>query len=63
MAKRKSQGVRCVNCGCTLDPGERCDCEKLEVKRKEMAQKAQRSRIVSHNIRMMEQARIEFDYA
>lgn len=24
---RKSPGIRCTECGCRLDPGERCDCK------------------------------------
>lgn len=25
----------CPNCGCNLDPGEKCDCEKEAVKKQE----------------------------
>lgn len=63
MARKKGPGIRCVNCGCHLDPGERCDCEKLEAQRRSAAKQAETRRIVEHNLRMMEQALVEFDYA
>lgn len=57
------QAVRCVNCGCRLDPGERCDCEQQEAQRKTAAQQAKTRCIVEHNTRMMEQAQLEWGYA
>lgn len=39
------------------------ELEKLEAQRKEAAKQAQTRRIVAHNIRVMEQAQIEFDYS
>ena len=64
MAKRNNgPGILCVNCGCRLDPGERCDCEQREQQNAQQRKTAKTRRIIAHNIRMMEQAQIEFDYA
>lgn len=29
----------CSNCGCNLDPGEKCDCEREKIKQEEKYQK------------------------
>lgn len=64
MTKRnRGPGIVCTNCGCRLDPGERCDCEEREQRSAQQRKTAKTRRIIAHNIRMMEQARIEFDYA
>lgn len=64
MAKRRNgPGILCVNCGCRLDTGERCDCEEREQQAAQKRKTAKTRRIIAHNMRMMEQAQIEFDYA
>lgn len=63
MAKNRSQGVRCTNCGCFLDRNERCDCEQLEAERRAERKRAETRRIVEHNLRIMEQAEKEWEYA
>ncbi len=63
MLRKKGPGIRCANCGCHLDPGERCDCEQREAERRAAEKAAATRRIVEHNLRMMEQAMVEFDYA
>ena len=63
MAKRDSPGVLCVNCGCRLDSGERCDCEQQEAQRRTERKAARTREIIAHNLRMMEQAQEEWDYA
>ena len=63
MAKSRSQGVRCVNCGCYLDPGDRCDCEQLEAERLAERKRAETRRIVEQNLRIIEQAEKEWEYA
>ena len=63
MKKPKAAGIRCCECGCRLDPGERCDCEKENAERRTAEQLAKTRRIIAQNIRMMEQAAIEFDYS
>lgn len=63
MSKRNDPGIRCVNCGCRLDPGERCDCEEIEVRQKTAAEKAKTRRIIAHNMRMMEKADEEWRFA
>ena len=90
MAIRKNgPGIRCVNCGCRLDSGERCDCEQQEAQRKAVqaaaktrrraqpgdegtmyrspeacdAKRGRTNAIIAHNLRMMEQAQAEWDYA
>lgn len=30
MTPRRTPFARCPNCGASLDPGERCDCERRE---------------------------------
>ena len=57
------QAVRCVNCGCRLAPGERCDCERVEAERRAAEKAANTRRIVEHNLRMMEQAQLEYLYS
>lgn len=52
---KKSPGIRCVNCGCRLDPGERCDCEKITAEKRTVEQLARTRRIVEHNLRVMEE--------
>lgn len=59
----KTQGVRCVECGCILDYGERCDCEQRTAERLEEAKRASIRRTIAHNIKMMERAREEWEYA
>lgn len=63
MSRKNSPGIVCVNCGCRLDPGERCDCERTEAERRAAARAAETRRIVEHNPRMMEQAQMEFYYS
>ena len=63
MVKRNGPGIRCVNCGCHLDPGERCDCERVEAERRAAEKAANTRRIVEHNLRVMEQAQLEFYYS
>ena len=61
MAKRNGPGIRCVNCGCRLDPGERCDCEQQEAKRRAEERAAHTRQVVAHNLRMIENAYVEYD--
>lgn len=63
MKHRNRPGVRCINCGCYLDSGERCDCEQREAERREQKKHAERQAIIAHNIQMMAQAQQEWDYA
>ena len=63
MKKQKTAGIVCCECGCRLDPGERCSCEKDAAERRTAEQIAKTRRIIERNIRMMEQAAIEFDYS
>ena len=63
MAKRNGPGIRCVNCGCHLDPGKRCDCERVEAERRAAEKAANTRRIVEHKLRVMEQAQLEFYYS
>lgn len=60
---KKSPGICCVNCGCRLDPGERCDCEKITAEKRTAEQLARTRRIVEHNLRVMEEAEKEWQYA
>ena len=63
MKASKTQGIRCVECGCILDHDERCDCESRTAERLEEAKQASIRRTIAHNIEMMEQARKEWEYA
>lgn len=63
MERSKTQGIRCVECGCFLDHGERCDCEQRTAERLEEAKRASIRRTIEHNIKMMERAREEWEYA
>lgn len=63
MTSKKHPGIRCMECGARLDPGERCDCEKIIAERKLAEKKARTRRIIEHNLRVVEHAMIEWDYA
>ena len=60
---KKGPGIRCVECGAWLDPGERCDCAKTIAKQREARKSARTREIVANNIRMMERAATEWEYA
>ena len=60
---KKSAGIRCMECGCRLDPGERCDCEKITAEKRTAEQLAKTRRIVEHNLHVMEEAEKEWQYA
>lgn len=61
--QKKFPGIRCVNCGCRLDHGERCDCEKITAEKRTAEQMEKTRRIVEHNLRVMEEAEKEWQYA
>lgn len=63
MDKKKGAGNVCEACGCRLDYGERCDCEKLAAERAWLEAFARKRKLVDHNIRMMEEARLEYDWS
>lgn len=63
MAKKNGPDIRCVNCGCHLDPGERCDCEQQEAQNKAARKAAETRRIIAHNLRVIEEAQREWEYA
>ena len=60
MAKRHGPGIRCVNCGCRLDPGERCDCEEREHQMM-LKQAMRRLELIAKNRRLLERAYDDFD--
>lgn len=60
MAKRHGPGIRCAFCGCTLDPGERCDCKEREAQAF-AKQKARRLQLIERNRRLLEKAFAEYD--
>lgn len=59
---KKGPWIRCTECGAYLDRGEyhghRCECERMIAEKK-----ARTAGIVAHNIRMMEEARLEYDWS
>lgn len=63
MTSKKGPGIRCTDCGCRLDPGERCDCERLAAEKRSKQQQAKKRQIIARNRRIMEQAMIEWGYA
>ena len=60
MIKRHGPGIRCINCGCHLDPGERCDCEEREAQAA-AKQTARRRQLIERNRRLLEKAFAEYD--
>lgn len=60
---KKSHGIRCVNCGHRYVPGKRCDCEKITAEKRTAEQMEKTRRIVEHNLRVMEEAEKEWQYA
>ena len=63
LRKHHGTGVRCVNCGAWLEPGDRCDCERQQAQKREAEQQAKRRAIIAHNRAMMERAYLEYDYS
>ena len=61
--KRKTIGIRCVECGCILDHGERCDCEQRTAERREEERRAKSIKAIKANEMSMAQARREWEYA
>lgn len=55
--------VRCTDCGAMLDPGERCDCERLNAERRKVDKQAKTQAIIAHNLEMMEQATKEWEWS
>lgn len=45
----------CPACHCSLDPGEKCDCDGQE-------KPISDNPVVNHNLEMLKQAFLEFDY-
>ena len=67
MKSKKGPGIRCTECGAVFDRSEYythiCDCERQKAE-KNAAQKAALTRqIVANNMRVIEQAQHEWDYA
>lgn len=60
---KKLPGVRCAECGCRLDPGELCDCDRIAAERAWLESFARKRKLVAHNIRMMEEARREYEWS
>lgn len=63
MKSKKGPGIRCTDCGCRLDHGEHCDCERITAEKRTAQQNAKIRKIVADNMRTAEQAMIEWDYA
>lgn len=61
MKQKSGPGVRCVNCGCRLDSGERCDCERVEAEKRQSEQAARRIKLVEKTRLLLEQAFAEYD--
>ena len=64
---KKTPGIRCTECGATLDRNEYythvCDCEREAAEKRTAEQLARTRRIVEHNLRMVEEAEKEWQYA
>lgn len=66
-SKQKGPGILCAECGARIDRNEyyshRCDCERIAAEKRAAQQQARTRSIVAHNMRMMEQAATEWEYA
>lgn len=66
MSKKFPPGVRCVECGCRLDPGERCDCETNSAARSSTKQIIEHNKAIMKtaysNSRRINQAYLNFDF-
>lgn len=64
---RKSPGIRCTECGATLDRSEYyshvCDCERMSAEKRAEKKAARTREIVANNLRVIEQAQREWDCA
>lgn len=58
----KKPGIKCAECGCTPDYGERCDCEKRKAENASLERQAKTRRIIAHNMKMMAEAQAEWEY-
>lgn len=64
---KKSPGIRCTECGATLDRREYyshvCDCERVSAEKRAEKKAARTRENVANNLRGIEQAQREWDYA
>ena len=63
MKRDKYPGIRCPECGARLDPDEVCDCERLKAEQEQRRKRAKTQAIIAHNLEVVEQAILEWDYA
>lgn len=63
MKHDRRPGIKCPDCGCRLDPGEVCDCERLKAEQRMKARHAKTAAIIAHNLEVVEQAMRDWDYA
>lgn len=67
MSKKSRPGILCCECGARIDRSEyythRCECEQKIAENRAEQKAAETRRTVEHNLRVMEQAMIEWDYA
>lgn len=67
MSKKSHPWIRCTECGAYLDRSEyhthTCDCERIAAEKRSAEKQAETRQIVADNLRVMEQAMIEWDYA
>lgn len=63
MKNDRRPGIKCPDCGCRLDPGEVCDCERLKAEMEERKKHARTQAIIAHNMEVIEQAMHEWDCA
>lgn len=63
MKNDRRPGIKCPDCGCRLDHGEVCDCERLKAEKRTKERRSKTAAIIAHNLEVVEQAMRDWDYA
>lgn len=63
MKHDRRPGIKCPDCGCRLDSGEVCDCERLRAENAQKKKHAKTQAIIAHNMEMIERAMMEWHCA
>ena len=63
MKHDRRPGIKCPDCGCRIDHGEVCDCERLKAEKRTKERRSKTAAIIAHNLEVVEQAIRDWDYA
>lgn len=55
--------VRCAECGRYIDADGLCECDRLAMERIELEKLSRKRKLIMDNIRMMEEAKLEYEWS